>query len=344
MQPTVCSHLAMLSFIVSALFSSLCTAQIPTNTSSFANKTTFPSEQKDNVTQYLWQAEAVASELPLFREYVRDQCITAQVYPQFEQRLGFVQPFSPFENVYWVGQSWVQAWAINTTDGIVLIDTLDDPDEVKAIILPGLAYFGFSGNDIRHTIITHEHADHYGGARYLQDTYHSNAYASAVAWDAYEGYLKDTSPTPPTRNITVSDGEDLTIGGQTFHVVLTPGHTNGTLSLIFPVFDKRSQEQHIVGMLGGSAPPANASSKEAAILSHDKLAKIGTGMGVDTIMSNHQEYDSALWNADLLAHEPAGHYKNPFVVGGGDKWAKYMEIFNLCHRVLAARLNQTLHV
>ena len=151
----------MLRTIGFLLLSSLCTAQFP-NITSFANKTTFPDEQTENVTLYMSQAEILSLYSPaLFHELWRDQCITQQVYPEFKVPYGFVQPFSPFENMFWVGQSEVSAWAFNTTDGIVLIDTLDNTDEAKAILIPNLEFFGFSGSDIKHVIITHEHADHY---------------------------------------------------------------------------------------------------------------------------------------------------------------------------------------
>jgi metallo-beta-lactamase class B len=31
-----------------------------------------------------------------------------------------------FDNLYWLGDSWVSAWAITTSDGIILLDTLNN--------------------------------------------------------------------------------------------------------------------------------------------------------------------------------------------------------------------------
>lgn len=40
---------------------------------------------------------------------------------------GYVEPFQMFDNVYYVGDKWVSSYAIDTYDGLVIIDTLDSP-------------------------------------------------------------------------------------------------------------------------------------------------------------------------------------------------------------------------
>ncbi|KAL2808450.1 hypothetical protein BJX63DRAFT_436125 [Aspergillus granulosus] len=100
--------------------------------------------------------------------YFQDQCITRQLYPAlFTFPSMFVPAFSPFQNLFFIGHSGVSAWAYNTTEGLVVIDSLNNADEVQAILLSGLESFGFRGENIKHLVITHEHVDHYGGALYL---------------------------------------------------------------------------------------------------------------------------------------------------------------------------------
>lgn len=153
-----------------ALFPPAINAQI-LPLSKFFNITTFSNGQTENVTRYLNEAAALATDASI-HQYFQDQCIVQQVYPPlFSFSPSFVKPFSPFERLFFVGHSGVSAWAYNTTDGVVLIDTLDNEDEVKAVLLPGLKSLGFDGSDIKHIIITHEHVDHYGGAKYLQDNF-----------------------------------------------------------------------------------------------------------------------------------------------------------------------------
>lgn len=326
------------SISLAALFARA-TAQIQP-LSNFFNLTAFPNEQRDNVTRYLNEAAALGTDGTI-HQYFQDQCITQQVYPAlFTMPPGFIKPFSPFDNFFFVGHSGVSAWAYNTTAGLVIIDTLDNENEIRAILLPGLAAFGFSGQDIKHVIITHEHVDHYGGARYLQESFHPTVYASELAWQSMEALPANTTPPVPLRDQVVGDGQELTFDDVSFNVVLTPGHTPGTLSLIFPLSDHG--QPHLAGLSGGTGTPRDAPSRAQKISSQYKFAQICRTKQVDTLISNHQVADHALFHADQLAHRAEGA-GNPFVIGV-DNFEKYMKINAICSRVIAAREGQTLQV
>ena len=94
-------------------------------------------------------------------------------------------------------------------------------------------------DSIKAVIVTHEHADHYGGARWLQETFDTPVYMTKIAWDdlatdpANPGGLIE----PPNRNFTLEDGVGVTFGNITVTPVATPGHTAGTVSLFFPVYE-----------------------------------------------------------------------------------------------------------
>jgi glyoxylase-like metal-dependent hydrolase (beta-lactamase superfamily II) len=79
-----------------------------------------------------------------------------------------------------IGSAYVYSWIVDTGAGLVLIDTQDNPQEAREVVLAGLEYLGYSGTDVVAIIITHEHADHYGGAKYLQETFGIPIYATAV--------------------------------------------------------------------------------------------------------------------------------------------------------------------
>jgi len=316
----------------------------PSPLSGFFNITSFPRQQQQNVTNFLAQAANLSTDWRI-HQYFQDQCITQQAYPSlFSQPAGFVIPFSPFDNFYFVGQAFVSAWAYDTGDGLVVIDALDSSDEIKAIMIPALEKFGFTRNDIKHVIITHEHLDHYGGAKYLKDTYNSTIYASDLAWQEMASYdvpLNSTS-YPPSRDATLVDGQVLTVGNVTLETVLTPGHTPGTLSLIFPLTLKNGTEQHIAGLNGGTGNPQSAVDRTNKVLSHRRLASIAYERGVDTLISNHHVADHALFNADLLAHSRPED-ENPFVIGK-ENYVSYLGILGMCTKVLAARQGMDLWV
>ncbi|KDN61661.1 hypothetical protein CSUB01_10670 [Colletotrichum sublineola] len=140
-------------------------AQLP----GLFNITTFPNEQKDNVTKWLAEARTTAG-VDLYPHFAH-RCILGQVYPELSraaQTPGFVTPREVFSRFYFIGQSAVSSWAYDIDEGLVVFDALNNAEEAEKILLPTLETLGFTGTDIKHLIVTHEHFDHYGGARWLQ--------------------------------------------------------------------------------------------------------------------------------------------------------------------------------
>jgi len=77
-------------------------------------------------------------------------------------------PVKVFDNLYFLGQTEFSVWAIKTSEGLILIDAIFDysvDDEVAG----GLRTLGLDPATIKYVVISHGHADHSGGAKYLQD-------------------------------------------------------------------------------------------------------------------------------------------------------------------------------
>ena len=79
-----------------------------------------------------------------------------------------VEPAKVFDNLYFVGQSEYSAWAVTTSAGIILIDTIYDYS-VEVEVAGGLTKLGLDPAQIKYVIVSHGHADHSGGARFLQE-------------------------------------------------------------------------------------------------------------------------------------------------------------------------------
>src|SRR5678815_4229127 len=141
-------------------------------------------------------------------------------------------PVKVFDNLYFVGQSEYSAWALKTSDGLLLFDTLFDYS-VEDEVAGGLTKLGLDASTIRYAVVTHPHPDHHGGAKFLQDRYKSRVVMSAADWDV----IDRLNGTKPTRDIVAVDGQKLTLGDTTLTLYVTPGHTPGTLSMVFPVGD-----------------------------------------------------------------------------------------------------------
>jgi metallo-beta-lactamase class B len=58
-------------------------------------------------------------------------------------------PARAFENLYFLGDSWVSAWAISTPDGIILLDALNSGAEAAKLIEGGLRSVGLDPAHIK---------------------------------------------------------------------------------------------------------------------------------------------------------------------------------------------------
>ena len=83
--------------------------------------------------------------------------------------LWHAEPVKVFDNLYFVGQTEFSAWAVTTSDGIIVLDTIWDYS-VEDEIVGGLAKLGLDPKRIKYAIVSHGHIDHAGGAKYLVDS------------------------------------------------------------------------------------------------------------------------------------------------------------------------------
>src|SRR5262245_45298750 len=77
------------------------------------------------------------------------------------------EPVKVFDNLYYVGEKEYSAWAVNTSDGIIIIDTIFDYS-VEDEIAGGLKKLGLDPAKIKYAVVSHGHCDHFGSAKYLQ--------------------------------------------------------------------------------------------------------------------------------------------------------------------------------
>ena len=75
----------------------------------------------------------------------------------------YAKPVKVFDNLYFVGQTEYSAWAVTTSDGIIIIDPIFDYS-VEEEVVNGLKSLGFDPNTIKYVLISHAHSDHVGGA------------------------------------------------------------------------------------------------------------------------------------------------------------------------------------
>jgi len=227
-----------------------------------------------------------------------------------------------FDNLYMLTTKVNSAWAVKTSAGIILIDTLYGYAAQDEIV-DGLKKVGLDPADIKYIVVSHAHGDHDGSVKFLQDTYHPHVILSPKDWD-----LAARQTNPYSHDMDATDGQQLTLGDTTITIYITPGHTGGSLSLLVPVKDHGVP--HLAMEWGGTALSANTSKEmlQSYISNAGRLLDIADGAGADVIIGNHTEYNDALTRFERTkARKPSE--PNPWVVGK-DEVRNYLTVVREC--------------
>jgi len=253
-------------------------------------------------------------------------------------------PVKVFDNLYFVGQTEFSAWAVTTSSGIILLDTIWSYS-VEDEVVGGLKKLGLDPKTIKYAIVSHGHIDHAGGAKYLQDHFGTHVILSAADWDLMD---RDTGAWPkPKRDMVATDGQKLTLGDTTLTLYLTPGHTPGTISTLIPVKD--GGKPHLVAEWGGTAfnwvtrnPSAYITPDRPASYwfqtysaSAERFRDIVAKTGADVIISNHTVYDGSKIKLLAVQERKPGD-PNPYVIGN-EAVRRYLTVADECAKAGLAR-------
>lgn len=236
----------------------------------------------------------------------------------------YAEPQKVFDNLYFVGQTEYSAWAITTSQGIILLDAIFDYS-VEAEVDEGLRKLGLNPADIKFVVLSHGHGDHAAGAKFLQDKYAARVVMSAADWDL----LDQTNPSwKPRRDMVATDGQQLTLGDTTITMYLTPGHTEGTISTIFPVRD--GARRHTAATWGGTL--FNFGPNRPRLLAYAQSAERFRGIvaaaNADVFLSNHTVYDGSKTKLPAVKARTPGQ-PHPYVIGN-QVAQRYLTTVNEC--------------
>jgi metallo-beta-lactamase class B len=245
----------------------------------------------------------------------------------------YTEPAKVFDDLYFVGTKFHSSWALPTGDGIILIDTLYDYASEEAIV-GGLKKLGLDPAAVKYVIISHAHGDHDGGAKLMQDRFGSRIVMGAPDWEMIEKSVNQFPNGKPKRDIVAVDGGTIALGGRTVTLVRTPGHTPGTVSMIFQVKDNGTPLT--VAYSGGTAFNFvnDVQHFDTYINSQRKMASAAAAAGATILMSNHSEFDGAVSKIRMLAARRTGE-PHPFDLGR-DAVMRYFKVSDECAQ--AARL------
>ncbi len=164
-----------------------------------------------------------------------------------------VAPIKVFDNLYYVGPGSVSVWLIPTTDGLILIDSAQEP--LVDHVIDSIRKVGFDPKNIKYIVLSHGHLDHFGGAAKIQQLSGARVATLEEDWQLIEkaattpGRGNAPPPLAPKRDMVLKEGQTLTLGKTSLKVYHLPGHTAGSPSLEFTVYD--NGKPHKAFLFGG---------------------------------------------------------------------------------------------
>lgn len=116
-------------------------------------------------------------------------------------------------------------YLIEGPEGVVVVDPSCKCDQILDAL---------EGRAVAAIVLTHAHWDHVGAAKALRDATGAPVVASVadapiIAGD--EACLSDRKFEPCAVDMVVKDGQELELGGLSWQVLITPGHTPGSMCL-----------------------------------------------------------------------------------------------------------------
>jgi metallo-beta-lactamase class B len=263
----------------------------------------------------------------------------------------WLPPVKAFDNLWYIGTTFVGVWVLQTGEGVVLFDATGSESDMRDHFVPALRSIGLDPADIRYALITHGHWDHYGGAKYLQERYGARIGLTAEDWDLldrqppgslarapYFGADQADRP-PPRRDFVIADGQVLKLGDTELKLFVSPGHTPGTLSALIPV--REGKRTYLLSLLGGTAFPRKLEpdGQMGGLVAFERsvrlLAERSKAAGAVGLINTHVHVDGTGKRLEAARARKPGD-TNPFILGG-DKVERYYGMFAACLRAAMLR-------
>ena len=240
-----------------------------------------------------------------------------------------------FDNLYFVGNQAVSSWLLGTEAGYILIDAMNTEEEAESIIEAGILTLGLDPTAIEYLLITHAHGDHFGGFEYFRDTYNPRIVMSDTDWQLADKLAEHPRfGSPPERDYTVFDGDQLKTGETTLDVYVTNAHTAGTISPVFTVYDKGVPYRAMLWGGTGFNFGYDVDRMNSYAASARRMKEVAEKENVRVFISNHGRRDGSIEKMAALAKRGSGD-PHPFVLG-----TEVLDVFDLLEQCALAQADR----
>jgi hydroxyacylglutathione hydrolase len=178
----------------------------------------------------------------------------------------------------------------------LVVDPGDDIDQVLALVAKHAL-------TVKAIVITHAHIDHIGGAQKLKQATGAPVYMNAndTGLQSALGEQAQWLGVPPPEAVAidaeVNDGDKLALGVTEFHVLHTPGHTQGSISLWIPSRKKLIAGDTLFRDSIGRTDLPGGDSRQIIRSIHDKLmvlpdeTEVIPGHGGNTTIGREKQFN-----------------------------------------------------
>jgi glyoxylase-like metal-dependent hydrolase (beta-lactamase superfamily II) len=188
-----------------------------------------------------------------------------------------------FDDVWFVGNHYVGQYIIKTADGFVQVDSGNTASEFSTFNYPAMQSLGLSPSyPLKAIFLTHGHGDHDGGALWALQNLGARSYIGSA--DA-----AGKSYAPITINSADLSMRQMSIGGKTFWVLPTPGHTPGSTSSVLEVTDWGTTRRVLIN--GGQSMTNSIPQVAQYLDSIERTYSMAKALRVDGVMTPHIYWD-----------------------------------------------------
>ena len=243
----------------------------------------------------------------------------------------YMTPFRIFGNLYFVGNQDVGAYLLNTSEGLILIDTTYPT--TRALLIQSIWEAGFDPRNIRYILHTHGHFDHFGATDLIVSLSGAKTFLGAedarmfrerpelaLICDTRYTYLEPFKP-----DVELQDGDIVQLGDTRIRCVSAPGHTMGVFAYFIEL--QEGEQTHLAGLYGGIG--VNTLCRESIARYHTEylrnyhiasLEKV-RHEPVDIVLGNHTQQANMQEKYQRMIADPSG--PNPFI--DPSEWQQFID-------------------